>query len=140
MKHTQFPPISDVSLASLTSDRKSNSARGYFALFMGALHASRRLQAARSIRQYRHLFHEEHRQDAGKKAQPQSLMDEAPRTVLETRPRAGTPGAAMSFNAKLLIAIAIAGFGILHAIADGALRHAPSPPPTEDGMPLANRD
>jgi hypothetical protein len=46
----------------------------------------------------------------------------------------------MSFNAKLLIVIIVACFGILHAVADGALRHAPAPQPAEDGMPLPNRD
>ncbi len=46
----------------------------------------------------------------------------------------------MSFNTKLLIAIVMTSFGILHAIAGDALRHAPSPTPAEDGMPLANRD
>jgi hypothetical protein len=39
-----------------------------------------------------------------------------------------------------LMAIVIAGFGILHAIADGALRHGPAPQSTEDSAPLPNRD
>ena len=46
----------------------------------------------------------------------------------------------MSFNAKLIIAIILAGFAVLHFIADGALSHAPAAPRTEDGMPLPNRD
>ena len=46
----------------------------------------------------------------------------------------------MSFNAKLIIAIVLAGFGVLHFIADGALRHATAAQPTEDRMPLADRD
>jgi hypothetical protein len=46
----------------------------------------------------------------------------------------------MSFNAKLLTAVTIICFGILHAVADGALRHAPAPQPAENAMPLPDRD
>jgi hypothetical protein len=140
MKQTEFPSISVGSLTPLTSRRKPNSARGYFAHLIDALHASRGCQAARAIRQHRHLVHEEHRQDTGKTAETKSIEEQVPQIVPGTEPDARKPKAAMSLNAKLLIAITVAAFGILHAIADGALRHAPAPQPAEDGMPLPNRD
>jgi hypothetical protein len=43
-------------------------------------------------------------------------------------------------TSKLLIATAIVGFVFLHAIAYGAMHHAMALQPTEDSMPLANRD
>jgi hypothetical protein len=140
MKHTEFPSISDASLTPVISRPKPNSARGYFAYLIDALHASRRLQAARVIRQNRHLVHEQRGQDTGKTAETKSIADRAPRIAPENEPGAGKPGVAMSAKAMLLMAIAIAGFGILHAIADGALRHASAPQPIEDRMPLPNRD
>jgi hypothetical protein len=41
---------------------------------------------------------------------------------------------------KLLIATAIVGFAFLHAVGYGAMRQATVLQPTEDSMPLANRD
>jgi hypothetical protein len=57
MKHTGFPPVSDASLIPLTSGPGSKALRGSMAYLTDALHASRRLQAARVIRQNRHLVH-----------------------------------------------------------------------------------
>jgi hypothetical protein len=140
MKHTEVPSVSDASLTPLTSKPKRSFPLSFVANLVDALHASRRLQAARVIRQHRHLVHEERGQTARRKAEAKSREDQAPRIVPEAEPEASKPKAAMSVKATLLIAIAVAGFGILHAIADGALRHAPAPQPTEDSMPLPNRD
>jgi hypothetical protein len=140
MKHTEFPSISDASLTPVVSRPNPNSARGYFAYLIDALHASRRLQAARVIRQHRHLIHEQRGQVAGQKAETKSREDQTPRIAPEAEPVAGKPGVAMSTRAILLMAIAIVGFGILHAVADGALRHAAAPQSTEDSAPLPNRD
>jgi hypothetical protein len=63
-----------------------------------------------------------------------------PRIVPGTEPDTSKPKAAMSVRAKLLIVIAVAGFAILHAIAEGALRHAAASQPTEQSMPLPDRD
>ena len=46
----------------------------------------------------------------------------------------------MSFNAKLIMTIVIAGFVVLHFIAGGVLQHAPAAQLAEDNMPLPNRD
>jgi hypothetical protein len=63
-----------------------------------------------------------------------------PRMVPGTEPDGRKPKAAMSVRVKLLIAIVVAGFAILHAIAEGASRHAPASSPTEESMPLPDRD
>jgi hypothetical protein len=136
MKHTEFPSISDASLTPLKPRRKPNSARGYFAYLIEALHGSRRLQAAGAFRQHRHLVHQETR----KTAETKVIEAQTPRIVAGSKPDAGKPKATMSLNLKLLIVITLAGFGILHAVADGALRHAPAPQPAENGMPLPDRD
>jgi hypothetical protein len=68
-----------------------------------------------------------------------SLRDEA-RGIVAAEQRASKKGATLSFNAKLLIAVTIICFGVLHAVADGALRHKPAPQPAEDRMPLPDRD
>jgi hypothetical protein len=140
MKHTQFPPISDASVASVTSNRQSNSGGGFFAGVMAALHASRRLQAARVIRQHRHLFHQEPEAGAAKRTGAPSPREPIPQIVRETEKPTAKPGARMSFYSKLIVAIVVAGFGLLHFIADGTLRHASAKQPTEDRMPLPNRD
>jgi hypothetical protein len=140
MKHTEFPSISDASLTPVISRPRPNSARGYFAYLIDALHASRRLQAARVIRQHRHLIHEERGQAGGWKAETKSREDQAARIAPEAEPAAAKPGVAMSARAMLLMAMVIGGFGILHAIAGVALRHGPAPQPTEDSAPLSNRD
>jgi hypothetical protein len=57
MKRTGFPPISDAFLTPLTSRPRAKSLRGSMAYLIDALHASRRLQAARVLRQNRHLVH-----------------------------------------------------------------------------------
>jgi hypothetical protein len=139
VKHTQFPPIDDASVSTVTCRQKSNSGKGFFSGLVDALHGSRRLQAARAIQQYRHLIDPAHKADAAKTTGAPSLRREVPRIVLDTANSTGKPGA-MSFNAKLIIAIILAGFGVLHFIADGALSHAPAAQPTEDGMLLPNRD
>jgi hypothetical protein len=140
MKHTEFPSISDASLTPVISRPTPNSARGYFAYLIDALRASRRLQAARVIRQHRHLIHEERGQAAGLKAETKSRGDQTVRIAPEAEPDAGKPGVAMSARAMLLMAIVIAGFGILHAIADGALQHGAAPQSSVDSMPLPDRD
>jgi hypothetical protein len=53
--------------AGLDVDANAGAARnrkGYFARLLNALHESRRLQAARVIRQYRHLVVKRHRCEA----------------------------------------------------------------------------
>jgi hypothetical protein len=139
MKHTKFPPIDDVYIASTTSGRKSNSRAGFFAGIMRALHESRRLQAARTIRQYRHLIHQAPEAASAERTGAPSPSEQVPQIVRETVKPTGKPGA-MSFNLKLIIAIVVVGFGVLHFIADGTLRHASAARPAEDRMPLANRD
>jgi hypothetical protein len=67
MKHAQFPSISQASPSSLSYERKPSSGRSFFARLLDALHASRRLESARAIRQYRHLTHETRGPDAEKK-------------------------------------------------------------------------
>jgi hypothetical protein len=57
MKHTGFPPISDASLTPWTSRPGPTSLRSFMTCLTHALHASRRLQAARVLRQNRHLVH-----------------------------------------------------------------------------------
>jgi hypothetical protein len=140
MKHPEFHSISDASLIPFTSRRRSNAAPGYFACLIDALDTSRRLQAAGVMRQHHHLIHEEHGQNTGKTAETKSIQTQVPRIVPGTEPDASKRKAAISLNAKLLIAITVAAFGILHMIANGALRHPPAPVPTEDSMPLPNRD
>src|SRR5882724_10204514 len=108
MKHTQFPPISDVSIASFSS-RRSNLGGGFFAGVMAALHESRRLQAARSIRQYRHLIHQEPEAGAAKRTAP-SPREQVSQIVCETEKPTAKPGAMMSFHSKLIIAIVVVGF------------------------------
>jgi hypothetical protein len=138
VKHTQFPPIDDASVSFVASRQKSNSGKGFFSSLFDALHGSRRLQAARAIQQHRHLIGG-HKADAAKTTGAPSLRREVPRIVLDTASSTRKPGA-VSFNARLIIAVILAGFGALHFIADGALSHASTAPPTEDGMPLPNRD
>jgi hypothetical protein len=140
MKHIEFPSISDASLTPLPRKRTPNSLRSVVAYLIDALHASRRLQAARVIRQHRHLIHEERGQAVVQKAETKSREDQTARSPPEAQPDARKPGVAMSARAMLLMAIVIAGFGILHAIADGALRNTAAPQPTEDSAPLPNRD
>lgn len=140
MKHAQFPPISDASVSSISSQRKSNSVRGYFSRFVEALHESRRLQAARVIGQHRHLIDREHKAEAAKRAAAPAPSKEVPQIVVEAANANSNPGAKMSLNAKLILTIVVAGFGVLHFIAEGALRHGPATQPIEDQMPLANRD
>jgi hypothetical protein len=139
MKHTQFPPISDASVSSVSSQRRSNSVRGYFSRFVEAFHESRRLQAARVIRQHQHLIDRAHKAEAVKKAAASAPGKEVPQIVIETA-NTENPGTKMSFNAKLIIVIVVAGFGVLHFMAEDALRHGPATQPAEDLMPLANRD
>jgi hypothetical protein len=140
MKHAQFREISDASVAP-PAPRESSSGRGYLARLIDALDASRRLQAARVIRQSRHLMDQARERDAGNRTCARSVADEAPQIVIETANHPRKPGTMKSVNSRLLLAI-VAGFVILHAIAVGALRHSPAQAaqPTEDSMPLANRD
>ena len=140
MKHTQFPPINDASVASSVSNGKTKPGRGFFARVMAALHESRRRQAAHAILQHRHLIHREHEAEAAKTTGAPSPRERVPQIVRETEKPTATPGATMSFNSKLIIAIVVAGFAVLHFIADGTLRHASAMQPTEDRMPLADRD
>jgi hypothetical protein len=73
MKH-QFPSATD---ASVVPSPESSSRGRYLGGVVDALHASRRLQAARLIHHYRHLLHEERIQEAGKAAEAQPLEDSA---------------------------------------------------------------
>jgi hypothetical protein len=132
MKH-QFPSARDAS--EVTSGESSSSER-YLAGVVDALHASRRLQAARVIHHYRHLVHEECVQDASKAAEAQPLEDNAPQFAPE---RQSWKSRTIMIS-KLLIATAIVGFAFLHAVGYGAMRQATVLQPTEDSMPLANRD
>jgi hypothetical protein len=85
MKHAQFREIIDASVASsLAPRRESSCGRGYFARLIDALHASRRLQAGRAIRQHRHLMHQARERDAGNRTYARSVADEAPQIVIET--------------------------------------------------------
>jgi hypothetical protein len=140
VKHTQFPPIDDASVSSVVSRQKSNSGKGFFSGLFEALHESRRLQAARVIQQHRHLIDRAHKAEAAKRAVASAPTKEVPQIVHEAANASTKPGAKMSFSAKLILASVIAGFGVLHFIADGVLRHGPGIQPTEDRMPLANRD
>jgi hypothetical protein len=67
------------------------------------------------------------------------LRDEAP-GIVAAEQHARKKGAKLSFKAKLLIAVTIISFGILHAVANGALRQAPAPQSAEDRAPLPDRD
>ncbi len=140
MKHTQFPPIGDASVSSVSSQRRSNSVRGYFSGFVEALHEARWLQAARVIHQHRHLIDRAPKAEAVKEAAASAPRKEVPQIVREKANADRNPGTKMSFNAKLIIVIVVAGFGVLHFMAEGALRHVPATQPAEDLMPLANRD
>jgi hypothetical protein len=80
MKH-QFPSATD---ASVVPSPESSSRGRYLGGVVDALHASRRLQAARLIHHYRHLLHEECMQKAGKAAEAQPLEDNAPQFVQKT--------------------------------------------------------
>ena len=136
MKRSEFPHISDASLTPLSPRPRPKSWAGLMAYLIEALHASRRLQAARVIRQNRHLVYGQRRQHGGKAAETSSVEMKA-RIVSRIEQDARIPKAAMSLRAKLLIAITVAAFGILHVIADGAWRRAPASPPTEDSAPFA---
>jgi hypothetical protein len=92
------------------------------------------------IRQHRHLLHQEPEAGAVKRTGAPSPREPIPQIVRETEKPTAKPGARMSFYSKLIIAIVVAGFGLLHFIADGTLRHASATQPTEDRMPLPNRD
>jgi hypothetical protein len=140
VKHTQFPPIDDASVSSVVSRQKSNSGKGFFSGLFDAFHESRRLQAARVIQQHRHLIDRAHKAEAAKRAVASAPTKEVPQIVHEAANASTKPGAKMSFSAKLILASVIAGFGVLHFIAEGVLRHGPATQPTEDRMPLANRD
>jgi hypothetical protein len=138
MKHIQFPPIDDASVSAVGTAQTSNSARGLFSRLFTALHESRRLQAARVIHQHRHLIDRAHKTGAAKRTASPS-PNQAPPTILEIANSTGERGA-MSFNARFIMAVVIAGFAVLHFMADRTLRHAPAAQATEDNMPLANRD
>jgi len=140
VKHIQFPPIDDASVSSVVSRQKSNSGKGFFSGLFDALHESRRLQAARVIQQHRHLIDRAHKAEAAKRAVASAPWKQVPRIVHEVANASTKPEAKMSFNAKLILVIVIAGFGVLHVIAEGALRHGPATQPTEDRLPLPNRD
>jgi hypothetical protein len=139
VKHIQFPPIDDASVSTVGPAQTSSSARGLFSRFFEALHESRRLQAARVIHQHRHLIDRAHKADAAQTTVVPSPK-QVPRIVPGTANCTGKRGATMSFTAKLIMAIVLAGFVVLHFIAEGALRHASGVQSTEDNMPLANRD
>jgi glutaredoxin len=139
MKHVQFPPIADASVSPLGSALTSNPGRGLLLRFVEALHESRRLQAARIIERHRHLIDRAHKAEAAKAAVASSPSNQVPNIVLETADAGSSSN--MSFNAKLIMAIVLAGFVVLHFGADAALRHATAATqPAEDNMPLANRD
>jgi hypothetical protein len=46
----------------------------------------------------------------------------------------------MSFNAKLLVAVAVGGFGVLHVVGGTMLQYASSTPPIETTIPIDHRD
>lgn len=132
MKH-EFPSATDAS----DVPRAESSSRGrYLGRVVDALHASRRLQATRLIHRYRHLLHEECVQAAGKAAEAQLLEDSTPPFAPESQLRKSRT----IMISKLLIATAIVGFVFLHTVGYEVMRHATVQQPTEDDMPLANRD
>lgn len=138
MKHSQVPPITDASVAFLTSRPKSKTGSGFLAAVTAALHESRRLQAARAVRQHRHLVR---REPAGGATRTNGVPSpQVLQIVRDAKKPSAQPGARMSFYSKLIIAIVVAGFAVLHFVADGTLRQASATQPTEDRMLLPDRD
>jgi hypothetical protein len=109
------------------SDRKS-----YFARLLEALHDSRRLQALRVIRHYGHLIQE------GRKASPNDRPEIAsasnPDEANGDYSRVPRPRPAMSFGVRMLTAIAVIGFGILHLIGGARLSHGSNDRPTQNSI------
>jgi hypothetical protein len=132
MKFDDPPCDDDVSKMSATSDPRS---------LIGALRVSRRIQAARAIRHYRHLLHDNC--DPGTKAEFAARVFAKGVASMPTdlnQQRAPRSGASLSFNAKVSIAAVILGFGLLHVIG-GVMLHGPATPRGDDNkMPIARGD
>jgi hypothetical protein len=101
----------------------ARSRKGYFARLLHALHESRRLQAARVIRQYRHLVANRHDFTAAASvSKPNDFITGNIAMANTDYARARQRGKSISLRAWVLIAVI--GFGALHVVGAIVLIHA----------------
>jgi len=99
----------------------------FITAFVIAMHESRERQAARAIRQHRHLAHEAD-------AYEDRRLAELKRDLLENRaddvndgPRTRRGHSGLALAGKILIATALIAFGVMHFTGDAIIRSAWSP-------------
>ena len=132
MKFDDPPCDDDVSTMPATSDPSP---------LIGALRVSRRLQAARVMRHYRHLIHDNC--DSGTKAEFAARVfakgaASMPTDLTQQRPPRS--GASLSLSARVSIAVVILGFGFLHVVG-GVMLHGHATPGVDDTrIPRARGD
>jgi hypothetical protein len=108
-----------VGSSSKTNSRVAMANNSVFSIPIAALHKSRRLQAARLIRTYQYLLHEEAgRQISEKIAEPEM------ESRVYTRPARGEFLGWKGLGAKSLMTLLVLGFGILHVVGGTLLDHA----------------
>jgi hypothetical protein len=121
-------------LTASSATRRENNARplmpvggAFITAFLIAMHESRERQAAREIRQHRHLAHEAD-------AYEDRRLAELKRDLLQKRaddvndgPRTARGHSGLALAGKILIATALIAFGMLHFIGDAIIRSASSP-------------
>jgi hypothetical protein len=125
--------MSDLTAGSAT--RRENDARplmpvggAFITAFVIAMHESRERQAAREIRQYRHLAHEADAYEARRLAElKRHLLQNRVDDVNDGSRTARGRSAGLALAGKILIAAALIAFGVMHFIGDAIIRSAVSP-------------
>jgi hypothetical protein len=131
MKMIQNPTVPDHSGSSPASAQAPRRA-GLLSRFFAALHESRRLQAAQTIRHYRHLVADDTAAMA-MRLEPQARRTTSPETARSSHAgRSHTLPLSLRWLAvRLLITLVIVGFGALHVIGGTLLDHKRAPQRTE---------
>ena len=108
---------------------------------MGALRASRRTQAARVIRHYGHLLHQNCESATQAEFAAQVFAKGAASMPTDLTPqRAPRSSAALSFLARASIAVVIVGFGLLHVIGGMVMHDHATPRADDTRIPIARGD
>lgn len=121
--------------ASVDLSRKADFAQdyeGHCAPLLNALRESRRIQAARIIRQYQHLVAEARAiEPLNNVLQPEHSTGGNVDMAINNHSHDRRPNGSMSFKAWILIAVTVIGFGILHVFGGITLLNASSAIHTE---------
>jgi hypothetical protein len=113
--------------------------RGYFARLLNALHRSRRLQAARVIRQHQHLVAKRHDLKAADNIlKPNDFIRRNMDMASTDHARVQRPNKSLSLRAWVLIAII--GFAALHVAGAILLIHASNSRPSQTSTITIDQD